>query len=164
MPAKKDSTIDIFLRPMTAEEYPSWQEKCRADYAKEKESEGLSPEDALAVAEKSFRDLLPQGVASPDQHLYMIVEKASGQAAGFFWWGVQTHGQRRIAWVYNIQVDSKSRGRGWGRAAMVLGEAEVKAAGFSRFGLHVFGYNTTARKLYQSLGFAETNVVMYKDL
>ena len=47
---------------------------------------------------------------------------------------------------------------------MELAQADVKEKGFSRLGLHVFGHNKVARKLYESLGFETTNVVMSKGL
>jgi len=164
MPEKNESRPKIFLRPMREEEYEPWKQLACEEYAKDKESEGLSPADARAVAEKSFRDLLANGIKTPDQFLNMIVEAGGSRVLGFLWWGVQVQGTRRIAWVYNIKVEDSERGRGFGRAAMQAAEAEVKAAGFPRLGLHVFGYNQTARNLYRSLGFIETNVIMYKDL
>jgi ribosomal protein S18 acetylase RimI-like enzyme len=164
MPEKKYAAGEIYLRPMTEEEFGPWQIASRAEYAKDKESEGLSPEDAREVAERSFRDLLPNGVSTPDQYVRKVVETATDRPVGYLWWGVQKHGQRKIAWVYNIAIDAEFRGRGWGRATMQAAEAEVRAEGFNRFGLHVFGFNKTARSLYQSLGFEETNVVMYKNV
>lgn len=164
MPEKKNAADEIFLRPMSPETYAGWVEVSRAEYAKDKEKEGLSTEDAKAVAEKSFRDLLPEGPATKGQYVNSVIEKSTGQVVGYFWWGVQKQGSREVAWVYNISIDQAYRGRGWGRAAMIAGEAEVKAKGFHRFGLHVFGYNTNARNLYRSLGFEETNVVMYKSV
>lgn len=154
----------IYLRPMTEAEFEAWRVPNQENYAREKEKEGLSPEDARAVAEKSFRELLPAGPASPDQYVSLVVEAGSDQAVGAIWWGVQNHGSRRVAWVYSVDIDAVHRGKGYGRASMEAAEAEVRANGFDRFGLHVFGYNKVARNLYQSLGFDETNVVMYKDL
>ena len=156
--------MTIHLRKMTDAEFAPWRETAQAEYAQNRETEGLTPENARALAEKSFSELLPQGPSTPDQHLYRIVEEAGGRPVGVFWWGIQKQGEERLAWVYDIRVEEAERGRGYGRAAMLAGEAEVRARGIRRFGLHVFGFNHPARGLYRSLGFEEKNVIMYKDL
>ena len=51
-----------------------------------------------------------------------------------------------------------ARGAGRGRPA------EARRLNVRSIGLHVFGHNTGARKLYQRLGYRETSVVMRKDL
>jgi cytosine/adenosine deaminase-related metal-dependent hydrolase len=99
MPEKKIAAGEIYLRPMSEAEFGPWSERSRAEYAKDKESEGLSPEDAREVAEKSFRELLPNGVSSLDQYVRQVVETATDRVVGYLWWGVQKHGQRRIAWI-----------------------------------------------------------------
>ncbi|RZA07427.1 MAG: GNAT family N-acetyltransferase [Proteobacteria bacterium] len=154
----------VFLRPMSTEEYAPWAAQSHEEYARDKRTQGLSEEEANAVAEKSMRTLLPQGPSSPDQYVSVVVDSISQEVVGSLWWGVQRESKEPLAWIYNIRIDEKNRGLGYGRAAMIAAEAEVKAKGFTRFGLHVFGYNLPARKLYQSLGFAEINVVMHKAL
>jgi ribosomal protein S18 acetylase RimI-like enzyme len=56
------------------------------------------------------------------------------------------------------------RGRGFGRAAMVLAEQEARRGGARRLGLNVFGTNTVARSLYESLGYEITELQMSKEL
>jgi ribosomal protein S18 acetylase RimI-like enzyme len=154
----------VFLRPMSSEEFIPWHAQSRQEYARDKQTQGLSEEEANAVAEKSTRELLPNGPRSADQFLYQVVDSASQEVVGSLWWGVQRESKQALAWIYNIRIDENHRGLGYGRAAMLAAEADVKARGFTRFGLHVFGYNLAARKLYQSLGFSEINVVMHKAL
>ncbi|RYZ97897.1 MAG: GNAT family N-acetyltransferase [Proteobacteria bacterium] len=154
----------VFLRPMSSEEFTPWKSQSEEEYARDKQTQGLSEEEARAVAEKSTSTLLPQGLRSPDQYLSMVVDSISQEVVGSLWWGVQRESKEPLAWIYNIRIDEKHRSIGYGRAAMIAAEADVKGKGFTRFGLHVFGYNLAARKLYQSLGFAEINVVMHKQL
>lgn len=49
-------------------------------------------------------------------------------------------------------------------AAMRLAEEQVLARGGDRLGLNVFGPNTVARSLYDSLGYRVTATNMSKDL
>jgi hypothetical protein len=48
--------------------------------------------------------------------------------------------------------------------AMVLGEEYARAQGAHTLGLSVFGFNTGARGLYESLGYETTSVKMRKKL
>jgi len=73
-------------------------------------------------------------------------------------------GGRRVLFVYDISIDPRFQGRGYGRATMTLAEGEARARGISRLELNVFGGNDVARGLYRSLGYVETAVQMAKDL
>ncbi|WP_346426683.1 GNAT family N-acetyltransferase [Streptomyces sp. YIM 130001] len=61
-------------------------------------------------------------------------------------------------------IDADQRGQGFGRAAMVLGEEYARAQGAHTLGLSVFGFNTGARGLYESLGYETTSVKLHKRL
>lgn len=69
-----------------------------------------------------------------------------------------------MAWVFYVEVDEARRGSGLGRAAMVLAEEDARAHGATELGLNVFGPNTVARHLYESLGFEPTAINMVKQL
>jgi len=47
---------------------------------------------------------------------------------------------------------------------MLLAEAEARRRGLTHVGLAVMGGNETARRLYRSLGYAETFVSMEKPV
>jgi GNAT superfamily N-acetyltransferase len=49
-------------------------------------------------------------------------------------------------------------------AALEALHAWAKVHGYERVGLHVFGSNDTARRLYDRAGYVETDVVMEKRL
>jgi len=154
----------ILLRPMSDLEFDSWQTYSRKNYAEEKEKEGLSKKDALAEAEQSFSRHLPQGKSTPDHYVYALTLKGEDAPIGCLWWGIHKHGSKKVAWIFDIELQPEFRGQGLGRAAMELAQSDVKSKGFQRLGLHVFGHNKAAHSLYQSLGFEPTNVVMYKNL
>ena len=66
--------------------------------------------------------------------------------------------------VFDVEIDEAHRGRGLGREAMRLAEEWTRARGGTRVGLNVFGPNTVARTLYDSLGYRVMAIAMYKDL
>jgi ribosomal protein S18 acetylase RimI-like enzyme len=138
------------------------EKKSRAAYAADKEKEGYTPEDSIKVANESFDRLLPQGRETPDQYIYKICE--GDKKIGILWWGKQKKGTKEHAWIYDIAIEEKERGKGYGRAAMLAAEADARAKNMHELGLHVFGHNEIARNLYDSMGFRTTNIIMSKQL
>lgn len=100
----------------------------------------------------------------PDGHgLFWLV--AAGERIGRLWFGERSSRRLgRSAWLYELEVDEPFRGRGHGRRAMELLEAEVRARGLSEIALNVWGGNDGARKLYRAEGYFERAVEMVKEL
>jgi RimJ/RimL family protein N-acetyltransferase len=61
-------------------------------------------------------------------------------------------------------MDPAHRGAGYGTAALLALEDWCRANGFDSIGLHVFGHNEGAWRLYKRLGYTETSVQMEKRL
>ena len=104
--------------------------------------------------------LFPGGQPSPDQFVFVV--EADGEIVGEFWFAERATSFGRCLWIYDIRIDEAYRGRGYGRAAMLLAEAEARQRGYSRIGLNVFGDNQIARSLYQSLEYEENAILMSK--
>jgi ribosomal protein S18 acetylase RimI-like enzyme len=156
----------IELVPMTAEEYENYLERMAPDYAREHVEAGNWPaEGAVERALKEMREVyLPQGVNTENQFLFTLVDPEIGQPVGMLWYGIVGKVDRRQAFVYDVIVDEAYRRRGYGSQAFEKMEERVKAAGIGLIGLHVFGYNTGARKMYEKLGFEVTDIMMRKWL
>ncbi|MFN8483985.1 MAG: hypothetical protein U0768_13185 [Anaerolineae bacterium] len=76
------------LAPMTQEQFDRYLDAAIAGYAEEKVQAGnWSAEDALPRARQEFLKLLPQGLTTPNQHLFAIVNDA-GEQVGFLWFAV----------------------------------------------------------------------------
>jgi mycothiol synthase len=58
-----------------------------------------------------------------------------------------------MAWLSEIEVAEGSRSRGYGSRMIAAGEADLVERGVRRIGLHVFGDNPGARRLYERLGY-----------
>ena len=83
---------------------------------------------------------------------------------GMLWLNIPVDRQPVNAFVYDVEVESDQRGKGYGRGLMVGAESYSRDHGAATIKLHVFGENTVARALYTSLGYVETNVSMAKPL
>jgi ribosomal protein S18 acetylase RimI-like enzyme len=153
----------VTVRPMTAAEYESWSEKSIRSYAQDiADSSGQPFELALERARAEYPVLLPHGLATERTWLLTVIDQA-GSPVGALWIG--PHPQRPdAAYIYDIEIAEEHRGRGIGRAAMTAAEQVVTEAGISEIGLNVFGFNSTARNLYDSLGYRVVATQMTKTL
>ena len=153
----------ITLRPMGEDEFAQWLPKMRVDYARDIASNGGATEDeALRKAIADVERLFPAGQPSADQLVFVI--EADGERVGELWLAERETGLGHGLWVYDVHVEDAHRGRGYGKAAMLLAEAEAHRRGLNRIGLNVFGGNEIARNLYRSLGYAENAVFMTKQV
>ncbi len=152
------------IRPITEAEFANWIALVVPAYAADKVASGDWREDeALAKSQADYEALLPQGLATPGQFLYAIVNE-SGAAVGTIWFGIKEEGGRPIAYVYDIEVLPAHRRQGHARRALVAIEGEARRLGLAGVGLHVFGFNTGAQALYAQLGFMPTHINLYKPL
>lgn len=151
------------MRGMTAEEYDAWFAAAVESYAAETADAGtVASDDARRRAAEQTRGFLPDGLATPRMHLLRVLDD-DGEAVGVLWIG--PHPRRADAgWVYDVEIAEDRRGEGLGRAAMLAAEQVCIDEGWTSIGLNVFGPNTRARALYDSLGYGVTNTNMLKPL
>src|SRR4051812_9050246 len=149
---------------MSAEEYDAWLPTSIEEYAAEHARAGSRPADtSLEMAHEEFQKLLPEGLSTPEHHL--LVGLVGGEPIGFLWLRIPpASGESVDAFIYNVEVDLSQRGKGYGRGIMRSAEGYARDQGATALRLHVFGHNTVARSLYESLGYATTNVNMVKPL
>lgn len=154
----------VVLRRMTQEQFDDWLPGAIKGYAEEHVASGRwSKDEALGRSRQEYEQLLPQGVTTPNHHLWTIVRESDGQRAGMLWMAVRDQPARQ-AFIYNIEIDEQFRRRGYAEQAMLKLETEVRQLGLDTISLHVFGHNAKARPLYEKLGYEPTNILMAKKL
>jgi len=154
----------LALRPMLPDEFVTYLDRAIDDYAAELERNGKATGEAAQIASRaSFDSLLPDGLATLGHTVLVATGPSHAERIGVLWFGPSTD-DPAMAWIYDITVDEEKRGRGWGRAIMRAFEGEARMRGFTRAGLNVYGDNHIARRLYESLGYAETARQLHKDL
>ncbi|MDF2751230.1 MAG: N-acetyltransferase, partial [Gaiellaceae bacterium] len=118
---------DVRLRPLREDEFPAWDAAHRREYLHGLvEHAGLPAADAEAKVERDLAAVLPDGLATADVRIWAV--EAGGATVGSVFLGLRDGG----AWLYDITIADAERGRGYGRAAMVALEDEVRALGFDR--------------------------------
>lgn len=155
--------MTIELTPVAAERFSAWLERSRDEYAADLVAAGETPESALRHAAEALARAFP-GHAPADGQAVFYLTDGSGKAVGYLWLGHDSAGDPTSWWVWDVVVDPEHRGQGYGRAAMQLAETYAQARGARTLGLSVFGFNATARALYESLGYETTSVKMRKRL
>ena len=155
--------MSVQLRPMRDEEFEAWLPLMRSRYAEDMVSQaGMSPDRATVRAEAEIEGLFPGGQPSPAQLVYVI--EAEGEPVGDLWLAERDDSPEQSLYIFDITVDEAYRGRGYGKAAMLLAEEEARRRGLPSVALNVFGGNTIARRLYQSLGYEERAIAMSKAI
>ena len=152
------------LRPMLQPEYDAWVAETIPAYAADKVASGQWPQStAIEQSKKENEELLPQGLATPDNHFFTIVD-AAGAPVGMLWFAVKTRFDARIAYVFDVGVRPERQREGHASAAFRALEDEVRKLGLAGIALHVFGHNTQAQGLYAKLGFRPTSISLFKPV
>lgn len=150
---------------MTQEEYVAYRAGSEHDYAQEMAESGqLDLEAAVKRSAVEFAELLPDGLGSPGMHLWTAETGDPPETAGLGWIELRQRSSGVSAWVYDVKVDADRRGQGLGRALMEALHEAARDLGATSVSLNVFGHNTTAIHLYDSLGYTVTAQQMKRDL
>ncbi|MFC5705641.1 GNAT family N-acetyltransferase [Aeromonas eucrenophila] len=157
----------VRLLPMSEQHYPIYCAYFIEDYAQDLASNhGHDLPTARHKAELTLRQSLPQGVATPGHSLLCIVPAqesgAREEPLGYLWHALQA--DRGETFICDFYMDPTHRGQGYGKAAMAVLEAELKAIGVDQIKLRVAQDNPRALALYQELGFVITGYNMAKHL
>ena len=153
------------LVPMSADAFAHYLDDAVAGYAKDNVASGRWPEEgALLRSQIDFKNLLPQGLETPDNYLFEIKTAAAGPTVGCIWFAVVEKNGLFSAFVYDVEVKQEFQRQGHAKAAFEALEPFVRKLGLTRIGLHVFAQNPGAQALYRKLGYDVTGVNMQKYL
>ncbi|MBC7464053.1 MAG: GNAT family N-acetyltransferase [Actinobacteria bacterium] len=150
---------------MTSDEFAAFRKHTIVEYARAHSSVGnWSEEEAIEKSTQAINELLPDGQDTAET-LVLTALGQSGESIGYLWIGLQRRGgSPGEAWIYDIEIYERFRGKGYGRDLLLLAESEARRHGVIKMGLNVFGNNLIARNLYDSAGYEITAMQMSKDL
>ncbi len=142
----------VELRPMTETEFAAYRETLVTAYAQDLFDSGsfLDLESALRSSAAQTEELLPDGLASPGHHLWTAYD--GDTPVGILW----IHVDGPAAFIYDIEVHTEQRRRGYGREILDAGARAAADLEAEVLGLNVFGQNDGARALYEKAGYATT--------
>ena len=154
--------VSVRLEPMTDEQFRDYRDLAVANYANGLTDSGVAPADAQREAAESTDRLLPEGLHTPDHHLWTAYD--GDTEVGILWLRIRDSSAGPQAFGFDLQVREPLRRHGYGRAIMVAAEQFCRERGVVAIGLHVFAANTGARELYEQMGFEVTSSNMRKVL
>jgi ribosomal protein S18 acetylase RimI-like enzyme len=153
----KEEEIMITLVPMQQEDFDRVIEDEIRGYAAEHVRNGNWPEEgSLERSRKEFESLLPQGIHTPDQYLWSLMD--GDRKIGFIW----IHVKEGKAFIYDFLIHEEFRGKGYGKQSLTAMDEKLQSMNVASVGLHVFGDNITAQELYKKMGFGITGIHMQK--
>jgi len=153
------------LIPMSQAAFVEFERSAIEGYARQNVASGRWPrESALELARAEHRRLLPEGRATRNAYLFEIVDPESHSTVGTLWFAVLNATGTARGYVYNVEIAEEHRGKGHARRAFTALEPFCRSLGVTTIGLHVFAFNTPARKLYETLGYEVTSINMQKNL
>lgn len=148
----------VQLVEMSHENYLIWQERLWVSYFDELIMAGYTEAAAHENIEATKRENMPDGKLAANNFVFNV---ASGESNVGVVWLFQQINQ----WfIYDIEVYENFRGQGFGRQTMKAIEAYARANGAESISLSVFGFNETARKLYETEGYQTMRLSMKKTL
>ncbi|MFB8189474.1 GNAT family N-acetyltransferase [Microbacterium sp. NPDC055988] len=153
----------VVVAPMPEERFPRFLAASEEGFAQDLvESGRYSPEEAAAESHRQLVEELPDGLATPGQEFFTAA--VDGVEVGILWLGMRERDGRAHAFVLDIEVAADQRRRGYGRELMHAAEREARRLGADSIGLHVFGFNSAAVELYESLGYRRTEESLLREL
>ena len=153
------------LKKMSTPDYVQYLEHAVPEYARENvESGRWLYEGAIERSRSDHERLLPEGIETRNNYLFNILSPEDGCIAGSLWLSIEAHAQNSSAFIYDIEVKKNYRRKGLATSALIEIEAFVQALDIKNLGLHVFRQNTSAQKLYASLGYHTVSTNMAKSL
>ena len=153
------------LVPMTQSEFEAYLQSAIREYADEKVRAGnWQSAEAMQRSEQEYNQLLPDGLATRNEHLYSIVDDARTRPVGMIWFERQEGSAQPVAFLCDFIIYEEFRRKGYGRRALAALETKVKEMGLDKISLQVFGHNRAALALCSKMGYEVTNILMSKEI
>jgi len=133
-----------------------------SQYADEIVGAGFTPEEAKQNIERNKKSLFENDIPNDGQRIFDVLD--DDVAIGSLWLAKREDGNSGEWFIYDIVIDPEHRGKGLGRSTMQAAEEYVRSEGGTRLALNVFGPNTVARTLYESMGYSVLAIGMKKEL
>src|SRR5688572_30197531 len=117
------------IRPMQPGSYALYLEAAILGYARENVAAGRWPEaGSVERSRESFVSLLPQGLSTPDNHLFEVLGEG-GLLAGFIWYALDRKHGACSAFIYDLEILEAQRRKGHATRALAAVERHAAERG-----------------------------------
>jgi RimJ/RimL family protein N-acetyltransferase len=150
---------------MTPAEFEVFKEQATRNYADENVRAGYwQSSEAMRRSSEAYQKLLPDGVATEGQHVFIARDAQSEEAVGYIWLSVEKDAAIPSGFIFVVFIYKQFRGRGYGTMMMKAIEAKASDLGLKRLMLHVFAQNPVAIHLYEGIGYSLTSLNMMREI
>ena len=150
----------VELRRMSPEVFDKYMDFIWNDYRSEVLKAGFTEEQADTATENAKKQILNDGVPNEDQRFFEVF--AGEKNVGLI--HIAKQGDEGGWYIYYILINEPERGNGFGKQGMLAAENYVKSQNGKWIALNVFGFNATARNLYESLNYEIRSISMRKEI
>ncbi len=146
----------MLFKPMDKMEFKAYRDEAIALFQTELvKADLMHGFKAKAQARRQFKRAKKLSGTLP---MHIIVGE---KRVGHVWFGFNPTAD---GYIYDIHIIEAHRQKGFAKQALMLVEEKLRKSGVEKIGLHVFGHNKQAQKLYETLGYRPTSVQMQKKL
>lgn len=155
----------VRLVPMMGSAFEAFMKISMRDHAQGQIKAGSwRVEAAEGNIEKLRNQFLPDGLTTANHFFFTIEDASTGDQVGGLWYMVTEIEGKQQFFVVDIQIDEVYRRRGVGTQAFLVMEEQARTMGIGTISLHVFKHNTSARAMYEKLGYVGADEVMSKTI
>lgn len=130
--------------------YSKWSVKAYAEHLIKSGDERFRLR-ALRSAKSEFADVFPEGAASDDNYLYIVINE-TGEKIGVIGYQKSPF-EDNAAFVTENVIKEEFRGLGYGKSALVKLQEDAKEKGFEKMVLNCFKHTKVSFSMYEKNGF-----------
>jgi len=151
----------VELIKMSEEEFKDYKAFCIENYAQVLvRNLKMSIDEAADTSKRQMSSLLKDGLNTKGHFLFDVVEKETKEKMGIPWINVND----KRAFIYDIRIDEKYRGKGYGKRTLNKLEEFLREMGAKYIGLNIWADNKIAFELYKKMGYTISNMAMFKEI
>ena len=130
--------------------YSKWSVKAYAEHLIKSGDERFRFK-ALKAAKSEFNDIFPDGAASADNYLYIVVNN-DNEKIGVIGYQKSPF-EDNAAFVTENVIKEECRGKGYGKSAFVKIQEDAREKGFGKMVLNCFKHTPVSYSMYEKNGF-----------
>jgi RimJ/RimL family protein N-acetyltransferase len=155
----------INLNSISEIEFQSYFKATVVSYAEHNvESGRWAKEDASRLAKAELDTMLPSGLDTPNNHIYVVESKDQNISVGYLWVAIDEDSNAKSMFICDVEIHEVFRRKGYAEATFQFLEKHARSLGVTCIRANIFGHNKKAQALSEKLGYQITNVFISKQL
>lgn len=146
--------MEVQFREMSEEEFKIFYENSINDYVNDlMKSSDITMEEAFAEAKREFAEMLPNGLATKDNALRIIVDAAEEKAVGVIWYLFEMTDDIKQVFLSDFIIKEEERRKGYASVALTEMERDAQRNGCAESIIYVWKHNSPGINLYTKGGY-----------